>query len=369
MSQLPVRQIRAAAKTAIQKLRDEYSICSELADFAAHSSAPVQLVRQLKAAQRAMKRHQLRVRECEVRLEALMLDADDSDDEDADVEKQVATLRRQKHEAKKLARIADQQVHAALIALSTEQRHWPEVTKSLAKLGLPVELLPLWRPGRDTSYYEEYNKLQGALARPGNRIMRAVRNGHVTVVKEYLQDTAQGLQTCLREARLLYRLRHPGIVKICSIFTLNRSGGGTIFCIEMPFYAHGQTDAFVKREKPNLNAVKLMFLEVVRALGHLHGHGVVHRDVKPANILVDATGKCCISDFDISVQTKERTTVRYTRSASTLRDTQGSEGMEMSRQVYFKGPRVRAHTTHTLTHSNTHSHFFTRFHGARAGKS
>ena len=268
----------------VRALRAERSICSELADTL--TAAPQRNRCAGSSLPRELGKQQRIVRRCkdDMDRQSGIRYSDLDDDDMADLERRLAELRQQKRQAEDAARAADQEVHAALIALASEQRHWPEVTKSLAKLGLPAELLPLWRPGRDTSYYDKYVVLEGALARPGNRIMRAVRGGVVTVVKEYQQNSAQALRTCLREARLLHRMRHPGIVEICSIFKLDGRGGATVFCLEMPLYAHGQLDAFVRRESPTVGAVKQLFMQVVRALAHLHAHGVVHRDIKPGNI-------------------------------------------------------------------------------------
>ena len=105
-------------------------------------------------------------------------------------------------------------------------------------------------------------------------------------------------------------------------------------CLEMPLYAHGQLGVRAARVA-NCGCRQAVVYAVVRALAHLHAHGVVHRDIKPGNILIDATGRPFISDFDISVETKERTTVRYTRGAATLRDAQGTDGKILRRPCNF----------------------------------
>ena len=44
---------------------------------------------------------------------------------------------------------------------------------------------------------------------------------------------------------------------------------------------------------------------------HLHAHGVIHGDVKPANILVNALERGLLADFDISIDTKSRTSAAH----------------------------------------------------------
>jgi serine/threonine protein kinase len=128
------------------------------------------------------------------------------------------------------------------------------------------------------------------------------------VVKEYTGSEA-ALKTFLREARLLVRLRHPAIVTILSVFQYTHQNK-CIFCVEMPLYHHRQLDQWVAKEQPCMDNICSAFSHVLGALQHLHAHAVVHRDVKPANILIDAAGRPHLADFDISVETAERTTVR-----------------------------------------------------------
>ena len=63
--------------------------------------------------------------------------------------------------------------------------------------------------------------------------------------------------------------------------------------------------------------MKRIFLDVLHAISHLHVHGIVHRDIKPGNLLISDDGKPRLSDFDISVETQHRTTMQYTQNLRT----------------------------------------------------
>jgi len=67
------------------------------------------------------------------------------------------------------------------------------------------------------------------------------------------------------------------------------------------YFFHGQVDTWVAKSAPGWMAVRTVMQDVVSALAHLHVNGIVHADVKPANILVGPDERGKLADFDISV--------------------------------------------------------------------
>jgi len=126
--------------------------------------------------------------------------------------------------------------------------------------------------------------------------------GQAFVVKEFTM-TPTMLGVCYREATLLRRMRHPHIVELTAIF---EDPSTNALYLQMPFYAHGQLDTWVRQEHPDALSVSRVLWQAAQALAHLHAHGVVHSDVKPANILVDARGRARLADFDVSVDSATR---------------------------------------------------------------
>ena len=321
LSDLPAAQLRAAAEEVLALMRLERNLLFELDDLKKYEreQEPVELSKALTDARKVLRRTRRAVVTARTTLEGLI----DDEGEDEEIEQ----ARHRLHDAQQAARAADEAVTASIVALSAVERHWPEVAAEVGTGGMPSELMPLWRADRNVTYYDSYEALPEAATRPGNRVMRACRAGQTTVVKEFEASTAASLRTCLREARLLRRLRHPAIVEVLSLFQYTRAeGGAAVFCMEMPHYDNGRLDQWIASARSPAAAVRATMAQVLGALQHLHAHGVVHRDLKPANVLVDAAGRPRVADFDISVDTAERTTVAYTRGTATLMQAQGTEG-------------------------------------------
>ena len=101
----------------------------------------------------------------------------------------------------------------------------------------------------------------------------------------------------LREARTAARLSHPHIVPIHSV--AERKG----FVYFVMAYVPGRTLGQLVHDEGPLrpNVVARVLREVAWALGHAHAQGVVHRDVKPDNILIEeSSGRALVSDFGIA---------------------------------------------------------------------
>lgn len=111
----------------------------------------------------------------------------------------------------------------------------------------------------------------------------------------------QGQARLLREARTASVLSHPSIAVIYEIDEAESSAGHIRF-IAME-YVPGQTLAqLARQDAPDLDRVLDVVLQVAQALSEAHARGIVHRDVKPSNLVLTDSGRVKVLDFGLARQ-------------------------------------------------------------------
>lgn len=99
----------------------------------------------------------------------------------------------------------------------------------------------------------------------------------------------------LREAHIVASLDHPNI---CAIHEIGEEDGRRFAVMQ---YVEGETlDAQMRHESLRLDQVLAIATQIVAALVEAHEHGIVHRDIKPQNIIVNARGQVKVLDFGLS---------------------------------------------------------------------
>ncbi len=105
-----------------------------------------------------------------------------------------------------------------------------------------------------------------------------------------------------REARTAANLSHPNIIPIYTV----KSAGKTLFFV-MKFIAGRSLESIIHEIGPMpIPVVKAVLQQVGNALGYAHRNGIVHRDVKPANIMIDEEGWPVVTDFGIAKVAENR---------------------------------------------------------------
>jgi serine/threonine-protein kinase len=142
--------------------------------------------------------------------------------------------------------------------------------------------------------------IEGVLGRGATAIVYLARDqkrGHAVAIKVLRPELAEsiGADRFLKEIRLTERLNHPHILPVLD----SGEYEGQLYFV-LPHMEGGTLKMRLQREKqlPLHDAVAIT-RSVAVALAHAHEMGLVHRDVKPANILF-AAGQACLGDFGIA---------------------------------------------------------------------
>ncbi len=118
----------------------------------------------------------------------------------------------------------------------------------------------------------------------------------VKVMHRHLADDETFAARFVREARAVARLNNPGVV---AVFDQGEDDGLVYLAMEL---VPGRTLRDVVRDDAPLSPLRAvaLVLEVARALAAAHAAGVVHRDVKPENVLLGADGAVKVADFGLA---------------------------------------------------------------------
>ena len=126
------------------------------------------------------------------------------------------------------------------------------------------------------------------------------------VLREEYEEDPEYKERFKREAEVCRKLGHPNIVNLIDAGDV---GGVSYIAME---YVDGQTLKELINQSgsiPQEDAVRYT-LQILAALGHAHQRGIIHRDVKPQNVMISRSGQIKVGDFGIAgmADTKTLTT-------------------------------------------------------------
>ncbi|HEU5171471.1 MAG TPA: protein kinase [Gemmatimonadales bacterium] len=147
----------------------------------------------------------------------------------------------------------------------------------------------------------EYEILE-ELGRGGMALVYRAKDKHlerevaVKVLPFTLAFDAEFVERFQREARTAAQLEHPNIIPI---YRVGRSGRVIYFVMK---FLRGGSLSTVLAERKTLTPpeIRRLLVEAGSALGYAAQRGIVHRDIKPDNIMFDEFGQCLLTDFGIA---------------------------------------------------------------------
>lgn len=228
---------------------------------------------------------------------------------------------------------AFEEVYRHILGLPEDQR-WKYIDESVADADHQAKLRELFSPlGEDlflnpdverAEQLQEFD-IQDGIELGDFHLIRELGRGAMGVV--YLaEQKSLGRQVALKlfrpalgafgfsrerfvqEARAIAKLRHPGIVPV---YTVGEATGFPYFALEyvpgrnlaeeLAACAAGEATALgATAGTVDFRVAVRMIAEVAEALAHAHGAGILHRDVKPSNIMIDENGEARLTDFGLA---------------------------------------------------------------------
>jgi serine/threonine-protein kinase PpkA len=171
---------------------------------------------------------------------------------------------------------------------------------------------------------------QGGMARVYlARQLKLDRAVAIKVLHRSAGDSDAALQRFEQEAQLIAQLHHPHIV---AIYDVGHCASGELYFV-MPYLAGG--DLRHRARSMNEAAVIDVLHTVLDALDYAHKHQVIHRDVKPENVLFDADERPMLADFGVALSGQKDsriTTEGHTVGSATYMSPEQARGMAIDQR-------------------------------------
>src|SRR5258708_7671530 len=133
----------------------------------------------------------------------------------------------------------------------------------------------------------------------------------VVAVKVFKREDEEMLRRFIREARLMASFHNPHLVQVYDTGS-SQVNGDARYYIVMPFMEGGTLRARIRRSPLPLGDACRNLQDIADALDYIHHQGIIHRDIKSSNVLLDAHGRCYLSDFGIARTATDATQLTMT---------------------------------------------------------
>eukprot|EP01038_Epipyxis_sp_PR26KG_P005560 gene5560-7682_t len=138
-------------------------------------------------------------------------------------------------------------------------------------------------------------------------LLKSSRDGNEVILKGFIMNNLEQQRGFEREISILSRLRNESIICPHAIVEGSNSTQSdpslqvTVF-IEYPYCKGGNLLQWLKNSERKPWELQSIARQILYALMYLHDNGVIHKDVKPSNVLLHEDGRLVLSDFELSIE-------------------------------------------------------------------
>lgn len=159
----------------------------------------------------------------------------------------------------------------------------------------------------------------------------------IKVLSRTLTDDPQVVDSFNRESLIIARLNHPNIIHV-----IDRGIADAVPYFVMEFVEGTDLAKIIADSRYDFRQKLDVVIQLCKALAYAHRNGVIHLDIKPANILIDSEGNAMVSDFGIAHlfgkgETAGNALVMGTPSYMSPEQKRGSAGVTMASDIYSLG--------------------------------
>ena len=141
------------------------------------------------------------------------------------------------------------------------------------------------------------------------------RSVAIKILQNEYSESPRKVKTFIREALLTARLEHPNILPVYNLqitddgdlyYTMKKVEGIPLSALLDPQkYDHNKDHQQLIQRYNNLREIIDVFIRVAETIAHAHSRGVIHRDIKPDNIMLDKHGAIRVVDWGIAIDESE----------------------------------------------------------------